>query len=222
MKKIYILIISIFFVVFSLYSEEQPQNGSIKTNEKKTYNSIMFTSKNIEDIERMMPFLKLNLQKGKIEKNLTSINNDLEFAKNNIINSSDTNLYLNSILYLSKNHWAIWINGNKITNLDKNEDIVVTNVSPLNVSFYWRMSNKRWEIINISNQISKSKYKFDGNYVNLYLKLNPNQTYVSLDDKIVEGKAKTLEEKAVEQMTNINNNYTQNQTNLEKNDNIFF
>ena len=219
MKILYIIFIIIFFNIYNSFSESVDNNK----NDIKKYNSIMFTNKNLEDIEKMIPFLKLNLNKKNTSTNVNKTENNGEFQNNSLLGEDDTNIFLNSIMYFSKDNWAIWINGKKITNLTKNDnnDIEIISVQPLYVNFYWKINSKKWEIINISNQISSDKYKIEDNEIKLNLKLNPNQTYISLEDKIVEGNFLRIEN--INEDDNIEGNNTKNNNQSEINeDNIFF
>lgn len=182
------------------------------------YKSIMFSDKNIADITKSMPLPGAVKQSDPNEPVKEEISSEEESTAS--IDDNNVDIYLNSIMFISKNNWAIWLNGSKITNLDNGEgDIVVTSISPLRASFYWKVGLSRWEIINANKNIPNSKYKIEANEVKIYFSLSPNQTYIPSADKIVEGKIKReqIEVKDEEKTEEENNEKV-----INKNDSIFF
>lgn len=190
-----------------------------KTTSKNKYKSTMFTTKNISDIEKLLPFLKIKSS----NTNQTSLNIETVEERNiTLVSDDNINIYLNSIMYLSKKNWAVWINGRKITNLDNGVgDIVITYISPLRIKFYWKITPTKWEFVNASKNIPESKYKIEDNEVKLFLSLSPNQTYIPMNDTTIEGKLKLdIEENTNNQIDNKTKQKTE--TELESSDNLFF
>lgn len=161
-----------------------------KTNtEKKKYNdltkykSLMFSKKNIDEILKVLP---------RLDSPDSILNNSLFEKEDESQLADETNniaIYLNSIMYISNESWAVWLNGNKITNLNNNDgEIRVFEISPLNVSFIWSVDNTRWNIINKNKSIPEEKYKIKDNGVDIYFSLSPNQTFIPSLNKTIEGK----------------------------------
>ncbi len=218
---------------------EQFQNEQLKPENPESINSknyylnyptIMFTKKNIDDI-----FHALNMTRQKtLLPFMQEYGTDDAIGQGNtqIINETNISIFLNSIMYISPKSWAVWINGNKITNNTNGDgEISVINISPLKVDFVWTLDLTRWELINSSKVIPESQYKIDTNSVNLYFSLSPNQTYIPITNKIIEGniKPETATEATDTNVSNANNNSTSNaRTNqvtdeqLESSDDLFF
>lgn len=195
-----------------------------ETNAKKPEKSLMFSEANISDI--FMALLKYNSSSG-----IDPSSNDSSFlnsqnggANNTFFDENNVSIYLNSILYISKTHWSIWINENKITNLNNGDgEISVITISPLYATFAWKMGISRWNIINANGMIPESKYKINDDEVVLYFGLSPNQTYIPATNKIIEGKIKREVPKDNNDNNNLNNQNNQNQqNNISNQDNLFF
>lgn len=185
-------------------------------NSKKSYKSIMFSDKNIADITKSMPLPGATKQ----DYSNKSIGSESIDDSKTLVDDNNVDIYLNSIMFISKNNWTIWLNGNKITNLDNGEgDIVVTSVSPLRASFYWKVGLSRWEIVNANKNIPNSKYKIEANDVKLFFSLSPNQTYIPSTNKVIEGRIKReqIEENIDKKAEEIDNEQV-----INKNDSIFF
>ena len=97
--------------------------------------------------------------------------------------------YLNSILYISQNNWAIWVNGFKVSN-DNNGDgeIEVISISPDKAQLLWKISATKWSYINPDNSLSQSVYEEKGDTVEMKFTLSPNQTFVPSKNQVIEGK----------------------------------
>lgn len=153
---------------------------------KRIYRSLMFTERNIEEVNKIIPKFMGNKNISVFDK--LALEEEVNFTTNNIIDENNTFFYLNSIMYISKNSWALWINGNKITNVNNGEgEVSVTKISPISASFVWNIGPSRWNIINANDQFPKSKYKIEGEKINLFFTLSPNQTYLPASNKTIEG-----------------------------------
>jgi hypothetical protein len=160
-------------------------------NYYQSFKSIMFSTKDIADISKVLPkFEYINQSEGMADnssekfKNLKSIFN---FTNGNIY------IYLNSIMYVSEDSWSIWINGVKITNLNNdNKEISVKIISPSSIKLAWTFDSEQWGIINPNNLIPKSNYNINNNMITLVFYLSPNQTYIPATNQITEGKPEEI------------------------------
>jgi len=100
------------------------------------------------------------------------------------------NVYLNSILYISKDNWSVWLNGQKITNETNDEDneLYLLEVSKNKVIVLWSVSISKWEIIVPDLEYLKTVEVNEDNEVENIFTLRPNQTYLPIEDRVVEGK----------------------------------
>lgn len=160
-----------------------------KQKNNRVFTSLMFSEENIREIFKALPASTIGIPDQYIGANLDmtpTINGvTTDNAENN---TTSFFIYLNSIMYISKDAWSVWINNNKITNLtNNNNDINVIEISPLYVTIAWKITPLQWESINANNKFSDDKYKIYDNYVELFIKLSPNQTYLPGKNQIIEG-----------------------------------
>lgn len=160
-----------------------------KRKNNRVFTSLMFSEENIREIFKALPASTIGIPDQYIGANLDTT----PTINGNTTDDTETNttsffIYLNSIMYISKDAWSIWINNNKITNLtNDNNDINVIEISPLYVLIGWKITPLQWESINTNNKISEGKYKIYDNYVELFIRLSPNQTYLPSKNQIIEG-----------------------------------
>lgn len=154
----------------------------------RVYVSLMFTEENIQDIFKALPASSTGIP----DQYSLGFNGD-QNGENDINKTTNLSIYLNSVMYISDNAWSLWLNGNKITNMSKNTgDIEVVKVTPLYVDFVWKVSDLQWQAINKNNLIPSSNYKVNGDYVDLYFTLSPNQTYIPALNQILEGNQRQI------------------------------
>ena len=160
-----------------------------KQKNNRVFTSLMFSEENIREIFKALPASTIGIPEQYIGANLDTTPINIGNATDNAENSTTSFfIYLNSIMYISKDAWSIWINNNKITNLtNNNNDINVIDISPLYVTIAWKITPLQWESINANNKFSDDKYKIYDNYVELFIKLSPNQTYLPSKNQIIEG-----------------------------------
>ena len=108
-------------------------------------------------------------------------------------NKNIGNIYLKTVLYISKNHWTVWINDTKITNINNNDEeneFYITKVNENQVDFIWRMFKSKFKIVNSNEKITGDMYREneETNKIELKLSLSPNQTFVASENKIIDGK----------------------------------
>ena len=151
----------------------------------------MFTEENIKDIFKALPTSSIGIPDQFINSpfaNNSGNGGDNQVEGNRISGDTSFSVYLNSIMYISPTNWAVWMNGNKITNLTNgSSDISVVAVSPLYVTFVWNVTSTQWDIINEKKLVPETKYKQENGLVHLYFTLSPNQTYLPVLNKVLEG-----------------------------------
>ena len=166
---------------------QEIKNVQEKNISEKKYTSLMFVEKDVDDIFKI---LSKTVQEKKYEQE--EVLNEGE-AKNedDIIDRKNISVYLKSIMYISQNSWAVWLNDTKITNLTNgDEEISVLSLSPLKAKLLWKIGLTKWEIVNANKSIPESKYTVKDNSVNLVFTISPNQTYIPSKNETIEGKIK--------------------------------
>jgi hypothetical protein len=148
--------------------------------DKKT---LMYKKENLNQLIQILDSLERG---GELTEEKITKTGGLE---KNVVDTTSISMYLNSILYISENIWSIWVNGQKITNFDKdeNEELKILSVTPEEVSFIWSISKIKWEIINANNTVSKDSYTIEDNKIKLKFILEPNQSFVPSKNEVVEG-----------------------------------
>lgn len=168
--------------------QNTPDTKSVQSKNisEKKYTSLMFIEKDIDDIFKI---LSRTGQEKKYEQEKSL--NETEKNEDDIIDRKNISVYLKSIMYISQDSWAVWLNDTKITNLTNgDEEISVLSLSPLKAKLLWKMGVTKWEIVNANKSIPESKYTIKDSNVNLVFVLSPNQTYIPAKNEIIEGKIK--------------------------------
>lgn len=157
----------------------------------RIYASLMFTEENIKDIFKALPTSSIGIPDQFINSpfaNNSGNGGNNQVEENSVFGDTSFSVYLNSIMYISPTNWVVWMNGNKITNLTNgSSDISVVAVSPLYVTFVWNITSTQWDVINEKKLIPETKYKQENGLVHLYFTLSPNQTYLPVLNKVLEG-----------------------------------
>ncbi len=238
--KIIKIFLTLFIVIFIAEANE--------VNEKKSFTSVLNSVTKIEKKDEMVELNMLNssnyfdkhknfinssrdilfLKKiiGAYKKNINTINKtntDEETDITDELYSNDYNfrtfiVYLKSIMFLSKNMWAVWVNDIKITNSDnsKNNEFYIRDIDSKKIVLQWNISEFKWNYVNKMNSIPEHKYKvLDDGSIELVLILYSNQSYLPFIDQTVEGRY-------IEKFENnsIKDNKYDKETNEEQNDNI--
>ena len=214
MKKNIFLILLPFFFCNNVIAEEtlNETKNQNQINYYQSYNSIMFSNENIKDISNTFPrFYYLMNNKGKAgqEQTKNGANIDIKKRKENIVNLENTNIYiyLNSIMYISKNAWSVWINDTKITNENNSDrDIIITKITPSYVNIVWSFDLIQWDIVNPNKTIPEDMYEIRDNVVSLFLKISPNQTYIARENKMLEGRPLFAKKIKKEEKTSVKEN----------------
>lgn len=112
--------------------------------------------------------------------------------------SEKSYIYLSSIIYLSPQSWAVWINDLKISSdtNSKSEEIYLENVQKDRVNILWQPSLTKWKVLvgfvdgDVSPRVNSE------NKVEIRFSLKPNQTFVLTSDKVVEGRVSVSNQKS--------------------------
>jgi hypothetical protein len=140
--------------------------------------SIMFSQK---EINRVLKILASGF-KEYVEAEKLAVKDDFE---------NTDSYYLNSIMFVSKDSWTIWINGEKATDKDREvNNLKVLSVSQNRAIFSLDENLDKWKIISENNNIPKGKYRLEENKVVIYFVLNPHQTFLPMRYKVIEGRVK--------------------------------
>lgn len=167
------------------------------TNYYQIFSSVMFSKQDVEDISKTLPRFKyLNeFRQEDTNSDKSQITKEGEIKQKSVFNFDEGNIYiyLNSIMYVSKNDWSIWVSGNKITNLtNDNSEIKVLDIFPSLVKLAWTFDLNQWEVINPNKLIPESSYIIKDNAVTLTFSLSPNQSFLPVSNQIIEGKIKEV------------------------------
>lgn len=166
-------------------------------NYYQIFSSIMFSTKDVEDISKTLPRFKY-LNEYKQEENNSEKSPVLkagETKQKSIFNfdAGSIYIYLNSIMYVSKDDWSVWVSGNKITNLTNgNSEIKVLDIFPSLAKLSWTFDLNQWEVINPNKLIPESNYSIKDNMVTLTFSLSPNQSFLPVTNQTIEGKIKEV------------------------------
>lgn len=165
-------------------------NGELKKLDKsKLPKSIMFTDEEITKVQEAMDAFLNN----------TSLENPessgVEVVDENISEiqiKKQSQVYLNAILYVSKNNWIAWVNGNKITVKDNivSNPIYIRSIDKNKASIVWTIGITKWKaLIGEREDLNSSAYKVNpNNQVEVRFTLKTNQTYNLINNTVVEGK----------------------------------
>jgi hypothetical protein len=186
----------------------------------KGQKSLMYSEEHFIKIVEILDGLEKGIRHGQ-----THASQDSKQDKQAAIDSFDDymiSIYLNSILYISDDLWAVWANDQKIIKKnDEDKDIRVLSVSPRKVKFLWSISKTKWDIINANRKISEKNYNIQDDKVELKFTLEPNQSFMLFSNKIIEGRIKQerpLESKTIilDQKIDINNNETKKESRVDR------
>lgn len=157
-------------------------NRSKKVNKSYNFESLMFSSKELDDIDKIMNS-KDDPKKTKVDKKSKEEKNIREIA-------TFGKIYLSSILYLSNEKWLIWINGEKISSLDNSElnQIYITSVTADRVDLIWSMSPSKWRIILELPANAETPKLNELGQIEIKVSLKSHETYILKHDKIIKGK----------------------------------
>ena len=174
------------------------------------YKSVFLSKKDLNILPKVLGYYfraKKNIAKEDIASDELVSNLESGVGENNI-----SNVYLKSIMFISKNFWSVWLNDYKISNITnsaKDLEFQILNINREEVEVLWTVSSTKWEFVNKKKAISPNSYSKNkyGN-IEMILKLKPNQTFVGNSDQIIEGKfsVSKVKEKEKVEVLNVNEN----------------
>lgn len=211
-KKIFLILLTLFLASNSFagsaslnnnqnqVSDAVPADTGLNLKNKTSVNyyqifkSVMFSTKDVDDISKTLPRFKYLSEFKQEDEDPQEALKRIDVKQKSIFNFGEGNIYiyLNSIMYASKNEWSIWVSGNKITNLtnEGDGDIKVLDISPYSVKLAWTFDLNQWEVINPNKLIPESNYTIKDNTVVLRFLLSPNQSFLPATNQIIEGRIK--------------------------------
>jgi len=137
-----------------------------------------------------------------INRALDSFKNGNTYLPEEAAESKDDNVtnkmsyvYLASIMYLSEEYWAVWINDEKITS-ESNQpgnELYLQEVQKDKISVLWTISASKWKILMGRKSEEMAEKINSQNQVEAKFELKPNQTYLLIYDNVIEGNVQTNE-----------------------------
>jgi hypothetical protein len=157
------------------------------------FTSLMLNNNNLSIIKKALVVYHNKISGGK----KTIMNEDEDETEEDNVEYDETvgNVYLKSIIYTSNSHWTVWLNDIKIsnnTNLDKDNEFVIKKIQPQEIVVLWTVTRGKWRVINQAQKIPFSSYSLNEskNRIEFEIILHPNQTFVSSENKVIDGKYK--------------------------------
>lgn len=169
-------------------SKSDKKNVILNTSQFKK--SLMLSEDEIKQLtEAFQAFYDKKPLKSKDEEKVATEENK-EDAVNSNQPKEESRIYLNAIMYISKNNWIVWLNGDKITkenNLPSNP-IFIKLVDSNKVSISWSMGLSKWRVLTGKEEVGNGVVVGKDNQIQLNFSLKPNQTYSLLTNKVTEGR----------------------------------
>jgi hypothetical protein len=186
-------------------------SSDINKDENKTViinkNNSDFNEKEIKliidpnvDLNNIKSIMFTNKEMKKVEEAINARSRNVSIKKN-IIHSRETQemmiqdqsmLFLESILYISRSNWTIWISGHKIpsNNNSQSNEIYIKSINKERAKIKWSIGASKWKFLTENKNIDKSKYKINkrNNKIEVNVTLKTNQRFNLIDNKIYEGK----------------------------------
>lgn len=165
--------------------------SSNKKIEEKSRKSIMLTKEELKGVRDSLNAFRNNAP-------LSDSNND-ESDQENIkkdvkpINEQSM-MYLDAILYISRNSWIVWANGKKITSRDNDPQnpIYIKYIDNSKADILWKIGISKWQVITGKQDVDESIYYVNKgtNQVELNFTLRTNQSYDLLSNQVIEGRVR--------------------------------
>jgi len=183
-------------VTTKIKTKEIKQNPTPEDIEEKIpekvepkYKTLMLSENEFKEITKIIKALEEGIDLSELEEAELE---ETTIKKDTIFDENMATVYLNSILYISENRWAVWANNVKITNENNGEgELKILSISQGKITFLWTISMTKWEVINANYTVSKNLYKVNKeNQVEVKFILEPNQTFIPSLNTIVEGNVK--------------------------------
>lgn len=220
MKIFFYIFLLVFGCGLSFANDKNVENNNQKTDiasdDFKYENSVFFTDKKINIIDRVYKIYEKNM-KYKDKEVITDIQIENDIDESRSLMALDV-ITLNSVLFLNPNDWVVWINNKKITSLENKlnkYEFKIIETDGKQVSFYWVISRTRFDIINKKNLIQENNYEVNkNNKIELKIKLYVNQSYIPAYNVVINSKD---EEEYFKKLIE-NNKLTKNEENNNMND----
>ena len=163
-------------------SKQDDVGEKINLYGSEKYNSLFFTNKELENLISIIRGKGLKTDSFQDSFSLVDVGSGQERIS--------TVIFLNSILFLSKNNWTIWVNDKKISSHDETTtDLQVISITNSKVKFFWKVGRTKWEIMMPNFKFEDSISKLTkNNEVETIFTLQPNQTFIPQTGEIIEGK----------------------------------
>jgi hypothetical protein len=158
------------------------------TKDNKKIVSLMFSEKENSEIDRAIDSQKSN--QIYVPEKLSNKSDDPDASKYENYGNQASNLHLSSIIYLDKDHWAIWINKKKIISEENNpsNEIYVDSITKDNISIIWAIGVSKWKALSgVSSSDDLVNVDSDGK-VRIRFNLKPNQSFILSRNIVIEGK----------------------------------
>jgi hypothetical protein len=99
-------------------------------------------------------------------------------------------IYLASILYISQDAWAVWLNDKKVTsdNNSRKNDFYIMSINRGKVKVRWKLGITKWNILMGAGTNGQTPKTNADNEVENVFELQPNQTFSLKSGKVSEGK----------------------------------
>ncbi len=113
-------------------------------------------------------------------------------------------IYLGSIIYITQDNWAIWLNKNKITSYNNNKDneFFVEKISQNKADILWTLSLSKWRVLSGKIGNENLPNTNDKNQALIRFSLKTNQTFILRYNNIIEGKQVSIKNIENEELKN--------------------
>ena len=176
-------------------SNPAPAIGGLKNSIEELFlnqkvSSLMFDDEENSNIDRAIDAFR-NRELNGLEAGSTGGegNEDGDFRQYE--RNEKSYIYLGSIIYLTPKDWVVWINNQKITSFTnyKTNELYVRSVEKDKVRLLWTLSISKWKILSGKNSEDFAPKLNEHNQVEVEFELRPNQTFILVANKVVEGRA---------------------------------
>lgn len=166
------------------------------TRQRNQKTSVMWTTEEFKRINAALQAFSAGAPYERTDEFLNENQTDADDKEEDTILYS---VYLASLIYISPNNWSIWINNKKISNenASDNNEFKIMEITEEYVTIHWQISALKWDLI--LNQAGQSlaetpeseqeSGRMQEDVVKIFT-LKPNQTYIPVNETVIEGKVK--------------------------------
>lgn len=164
---------------------------------KPNFKSLMYDDEEMDLIKKSILALKSGESLSIEDENSNKLNKEelakLEQERKNrdlLELNERSKIYLGSIIYISQDDWAIWLNKDKITsyNNKKNNEFFVERINRDKADILWTLSLSKWRILSGKTGNENLPNINEKNQVLVRFNLKTNQTFILRYNNIIEGK----------------------------------